>query len=221
MLKIKVKASDITSLTDARYFAAKEVEWLSFNFTEGVVGYIPPMKARAIFEWVEGVKIVGEFNNMTADEINFYTPEGINEGWSLQAVQVGHFTSVEEVLKIKNVPVIKEIVIEELTNPDFLRKELLPFAPFVEAFQLSFDKNNISWEALKNPNSMVTVEDLKEICKAFKIILSIDFQKDTLDEILTLNLYGLNLKGGEEERIGVKSFDELDDILDALEIPTE
>ena len=136
----------------------------------------------------------------------------------MQAVQVGHFTSVEEVLKIKNVPVIKEIVIEELTNPDFLRKELLPFAPFVEAFQLSFDKNNISWETLKNPNSMVTVEDLKEICKAFKIILSIDFQKDTLDEILTLNLYGLNLKGGEEERIGVKSFDELDEILDTLEI---
>ena len=96
MLKIKIKASDITSLTDARYFAAKEVEWLSFNFTEGVVGYIQPMKARAIFEWVEGVKIVGEFNSMTADEINFYT-----EGWSLQAVQVGHFTPIEEVLKIK------------------------------------------------------------------------------------------------------------------------
>ena len=102
MLKIKVKASDITNLTDARYFAAKEVEWLSFNFTEGVVGYIQPMKARAIFEWVEGVKIVGEFNNMTGDEINFYT-----EGWSLQTVQVGHFTPVDEVMKIKNVPIIK------------------------------------------------------------------------------------------------------------------
>ena len=213
MLKIKVKASDITNLTDARYFAAKEVEWLSFNFTEGVVGYIQPMKARAIFEWVEGVKIVGEFNNMTGDEINFYT-----EGWSLQTVQVGHFTPVDEVMKIKNVPIIKEIVIEEFTKPDFLRKELLPFIPFVEAFQLSFDKNNISWETLKNPNAMITVEDLKEICEAFKIILSIDFQKDTLDEILKLNLYGLNLKGGEEERVGVKSFDELDEILDALEV---
>ena len=65
---------------------------------------------------------------------------------------------------------------------------------------------------------MITVEDLKEICEAFKIILSIDFQKDTLDEILKLNLYGLNLKGGEEERVGVKSFDELDEILDALEV---
>ena len=213
MLKIKVKASDITNLTDARYFAAKEVEWLSFNFTEGVVGYIQPMKARAIFEWVEGVKIVGEFNNMTGDEINFYT-----EGWSLQTVQVGHFTPVDEVMKIKNVPIIKEIVIEEFTNPDFLRKELLPFTPFIEVFQLSFDKNNISWETLKNPNAMITVEDLKEICEAFKIILSIDFQKDTLDEILKLNLYGLNLKGGEEERVGVKSFDELDEILDALEV---
>ena len=216
MLKIKVKASDITSLTDARYFAAKEVEWLSFNFTEGAVGYIQPMKARAIFEWVEGVTIVGEFNNMTGDEINFYTA-----GWSLKAVQVGHFMLIEEVLKIKNVQIIKELVIEEFTNVDFLRKELLPFAPFVEAFQLSFDKNNISWDTLKNPNSMITVEDLKEICDEFKIILSIDFQIDTLDEILELNLYGINLKGGEEERVGVKSFDELDEILDGLEVPTE
>ena len=64
MLKIKVKASQITNLTDARYFAAKEVEWLSFDFTEGSSTYIDPMKARAMFDWVEGPCIVGEFQNL-------------------------------------------------------------------------------------------------------------------------------------------------------------
>ena len=212
MLKIKVKASDITSLTDARYFAAKEVEWLSFNFTEGVAAYIQPMKARAIFEWVEGVRIVGEFGNLSGDEINFYT-----EGWSLQAVQVGHSMTLEEILKIQNVPIIKEIIIEAWSDVQFLNKELTACKPFVEAFQLNFDKNNTDWQFLKSGKSALTMSDLKQICEDFKIILNIDFETDMLDEILELKLYGLNLKGSEEEKVGIKSFDELDEILDSLE----
>ena len=213
MLKIKVKASQITNLTDARYFAAKEVEWLSFDFTEGSSAYIDPMKARAMFDWVEGPCIVGEFQNLTAAEIGFYT-----EGWGLKAVQLGFLTPISEVSLIKNVPIIQEINVEHFTNPVFLRQELTPLAPFVQAFQLNFDKSNISWEDLKNPSSMITVEDLKELCQDFKIILSIDFQLDTLEEIMDVNPFGLNLKGGDEERVGVKSFDELDEILDALEV---
>lgn len=212
MLKIKIKASDITNLTDARYFAAKEVEWLCFNFSEGAASYIDPMKARAIFEWVEGPKIVGEFDMATADEINFYT-----EGWGLQAVQVGFLIPLDTVKVIKNKPIIKEIWIEEFTNPDFIIQELTDYSPYVEAFYLNFDKNGIVWDDLKNPLSMITVEDLKWICQQFNIILSIDFQPHMVDDILALNLYGLSLKGGEEERIGVKSYDELDEILDALE----
>ncbi len=212
MLKIRIKASDITNLTDARYFAAKEVEWLCFNFSEGAASYIDPMKARAIFEWVEGPKIVGEFDMATADEINFYT-----EGWGLQAVQVGFLIPLDTVKVIKNKPIIKEIWIEEFTNPDFIIQELTDYSPYVEAFYLNFDKNGIVWDDLKNPLSMITVEDLKWICQQFNIILSIDFQPHMVDDILALNLYGLSLKGGEEERIGVKSYDELDEILDALE----
>ena len=211
MLKIKIKASDITNLTDARYFAAKEVEWLCFNFTEGAASYIDPMKARAIFEWVEGPTIVGEFDNASADEINFYT-----EGWGLQAVQVGFLMPIDTIKAIRNMPIIRDIWIEEFTNPDFLVQELTAYAPHIEVFQLNFDKNNITWADLKHPNAMITVEDLKDICQKFKIILGIDFQSNMLDEILELNLYGLNVKGGEEERIGVKSYDELDEILDAI-----
>ena len=212
MLTIKIKASDITNLTDARYFAAKDVEWLSFNFMEGAASYIEPMKARAIFEWVEGPIIVGEFGHMTADEINFYT-----EGWGLKAVQVGYDTTAETIAAIKNGTIIKDFQIEVFTNTDYLRGEMSNLATLVEAFQLSFDKNGIAWSDLKSPQSMITVDDLRILCTEFKIILSIDFDLQDLDEILSLNVYGLNLRGGEEERVGVKSFDELDEVLDILE----
>ena len=60
-----IKASRITSLTDARYFAAKEVDYLGFNLEEGTENYLDPMHMKAIREWVEGPKILGEFATAT------------------------------------------------------------------------------------------------------------------------------------------------------------
>ncbi len=213
MLKIKIKASDITNLTDARYFAAKEVEWLCFNFVEGATSYIDPMKARAIVEWVDVPQIVGEFGNMSADEINLYT-----EGVSLQGILVGNKVSVDTIKGIRNQLIIKDIWIEKLTNFDYLLHELSIFAPYVEAFQLSFDKEGITWQDLNGSNALLNLADLSALCEEFPIILSIDFEQSDLNHILSLSLYGLNVKGGEEERVGVKSFDDLDEIFEALEI---
>lgn len=214
MLKIKIKASDITNLTDARYFAAKEVEWLCFNFNEQEESYIDPMKARVMFEWVQGPQILGAFGNLiTSEEINFYT-----EGWGLQAVQVDSEVSLDTVKSIRNVPIIKDIIIKDLNDVNSIRLSLELFKPYVEAFQFSFDKNHISWEQLKGTSEGFNLQVLKGLVQEFNIILSIDMDINILDEILDMNFYGLNIKGGEEERVGVKSFDELDEILDALEI---
>ena len=163
MLKIKIKASHIANLTDARYFAAKEVEWLSFNFTEGADSYIDPMKARAMIEWVTVPNIIGEFEHLSADEINFYT-----EGWGLQAVQVGALTPISTVKAIKNIAVIKEIVIDKETELDLLYAELVAFSPYVQAFQLNFDTNNISWADITKASTIITVEDLVSICEALQ-----------------------------------------------------
>jgi phosphoribosylanthranilate isomerase len=213
MLKIKVKASQITNLTDARYFSAKEVEWLSFNFSEGTENYIDPMRAKAMFEWVHGPHIVGEFDGLTADDINFYT-----EGYQLQHIQVGESITAETVFNLNAVSIIKEIVVEPLASLEILRGCLRPFAASVEAFQLNFEKFGLSFLSLKNGNSALTFADLKALCDEFKIILAIDFQLVELDNVLRLNPYGLNVRGGDEEKVGIKSFDEVDDIFDKLEI---
>ena len=107
MLKLKIKASQITNLTDARYFAAKEVEWLSFNFAEKTDNYIEPMRARAMFDWVEVPHIVGEFDGFDADAVNFYA-----ENWGLKAVQVGESS---EIFNLKSDYIVKEIIIDSAT----------------------------------------------------------------------------------------------------------
>ncbi|MBL7814450.1 MAG: hypothetical protein JNL70_05545 [Saprospiraceae bacterium] len=213
MLKIKVKASQITNLTDARYFAAKEVEWLSFNFQEGTENYIDPMRARAMFEWVQGPHIVGEFDGLAAAEINFYT-----EGYQLSHIQVGQMTTAETIFELKATSIIQEIIVEAFTNVDILRGMMQPLIATVEAFQLNFERNNLPFSSLLDENSMIMYQDMKDLCTEFNVILAIDFPADSLDAVLALNPYGLSVRGGEEEKVGVKSFDQLDDILDRLEI---
>ncbi len=210
MLKLKIKASQITNLTDARYFAAKEVEWLSFNFAEKTDNYIEPMRARAMFDWVEVPHIVGEFDGFDAAAVNFYA-----ENWGLKAVQIGGQT---EVFDVKSPHILKEIIVESHTTAEILRGLLLPLKNMVAAFQLNFEANNLSFSDIKNNKCALDLADLSSLCAVFNIILSIDFQLVELDDILNLKPYGLSLKGGEEERVGVKSFDELDEIFDRLEI---
>jgi phosphoribosylanthranilate isomerase len=210
MLKLKIKASQITNLTDARYFAAKEVEWLSFNFAERTDNYIEPMRARAMFDWVEVPHIVGEFDGFDADTVNFYA-----ENWGLKAVQVGESS---EIFNLKSEYIVKEIIVDSATTADILRGLFLPFTGVVAAFQLNFELENITFSQIKSGKHPLSIKGLLGLCAAFNIILAIDFQLDELDDILALKPFGLSLQGGEEERVGVKSFDELDEIFDRLEI---
>jgi len=214
MLKTKVKASNITNLTDARYFAAWEVEWLGFNFEQGSENYIAPVSMKAIKEWVEGVKFVGEFPFASAEDIHATV-----EALGLDAIQVGMFTEVAVLEKLNNVTVIKEVVVSPEVDEASLESHLKLYASHVEYFLLSFEKSGTTWEMLKDGKSQISVAALEKICAEYKIILSIDLSQDALEDIIAIpNLYGLNVKGGEEEKVGVKSFDELDEIFEAIEI---
>ncbi len=209
---MKIKASHITNLTDARYFAARDVEWMSFDFREKSSDYIDPMKARAMFAWVEGPIIVGEFDHMTGDEIRFYA-----DAWGLKAVQVGMFSDIEVVKALQGLPIIKEIWIEPFTNREVVEKTLKAYLPYVEVFQLNFKNGKIAWQDINTEGSVINIGDLEALCRNYKIILDIDFDTADIAGIKNYPLSGLNLKGGTEERIGVKTFDELDDIFDALD----
>ena len=212
MLKPKIKASHITNLTDARYFAAKEVEWLSFNFAEKTDNYIEPMRARAMFDWVEVPHIVGEFDGFDAESVNFYA-----ENWGLKAVEVGAAT---EVFDLKSDYILKKISVNPATTAEILRGQLTPFVNIIAAFEIDFEDHKITFSDLKNGKYPLSIDDLSVLFQDFKIILSIDFQLVELENILDLSPFGLALKGGEEERVGVKSYDELDEIFDKLEIFT-
>lgn len=217
MLKTIVKAGPITNLTDARYFAAREVAWLSFDFNSGSETYIQPQMMSAIKEWVDSVKFVGEFGMASAAEIRQLTAQ-----LQLDAVQVGMFTDLETLVDLQSpVPVMKEIIIENETTPEQITELLELFQPWVQIFILDFAKNGVTWADLQKSEIFSTAQ-LRSWCERFPVMFCIDFQKEMLNNFLNaLQPLGLCVKGGEEEKTGYKSFDELDEIFDLLEEPEQ
>ncbi len=204
MLKLPTKASQIHNLTDARYFAAWGVDWLGFDLNEA-----PLASVKAIKEWVEGPKIVGEFGIQNAEEI-----KEIVKALNLDAIQVGMLAGLDLVKDLEGISIFKEVVVEDLVAVENLPKILAVFAPFVKYFILNFDKNGISYSEL----NAIHRKYLAELCTNNKIILSIHFDPKEMDVLIDeVKPYGISLAGGAEEKVGFKSFDELDDIFEALE----
>jgi phosphoribosylanthranilate isomerase len=208
MLKTNIKASSIKNLSDARYFAAKDVESLGFCLDEGNENYIAPHLVKAMKAWIEGPTIIGEFGLQSTEEIL----ESIR-ALELDAVQLNLFSAVDR-LRL-GVSVIQEIVVEESANYATLIPTLARLEEGTSLFLIDLEKNNLTWQkVIASP----LLEVLQRLCQKYKILLSISCSPAEISSILKIiQPYGLSLKGGEEERVGVKSFDELEDIFEVLE----
>ena len=215
MLKTKLKASAVTNLTDARYFAAWEVEWLGFCLDPQAENYIPPRDMKAMKEWVDGVKIVGEFDLQSAEEIR-----SAIDLLELDAIQVGPFTEVDTLMDLQSsVPVIKELIFSRDTSIETIESSLEQFAAHTAYFLFNFDKNGLSLEHLSAAGATISYTWLKEICEQYPVLLSISIAPEQLESLLSdVRLEGLNVVGGEEEKVGYKSFDELDELFEVLEV---
>lgn len=176
MLSKKIIVQNITNLTDARYFAAWGVDYLSYNMNTDSPYFIPFEKIKEISDWVAGPKTLVESN-----AIEFL--EGVDGNIlgdmysSLPVTKEAFFrTTLSEVKKgLPNgnyIVKIKESNLAEINSLD--KQKLLGYTIFLDITELDFKYLN------ELPN------------------------------------YGLIIQGGDEEKVGVKSFDELDILYDWL-----
>ena len=116
------------------------------------------------------------------------------------------------------IEIIKEIVVEPHTTLQNLQELMAQVTPCVNAFQLNFDKNNIAYASLQSASQGISQNDLRTLCTHFPVILSIPFDTNQLSHIIEhISPLAINLKGGEEEKVGLKSYDQLDEVFDFLE----
>ncbi len=194
MPKVKIKISDIQNLTDARYFAAMDVDYLGFCCNPGTETYCSITKIKEIISWVEGPKYVLQFQGFqNEDDISEIVDSGLG-----QALHFGVFATYDRDFGI---PVFKEWIFENITIDEYNR------------FDFPIVKSDIPWHEFTDTDKSKLVNLLDQ---KFGYIDLRWRNEDLLDMIEFLPSCGLILRGGNEERIGVKSYDDLDVVFDIL-----
>lgn len=208
----KIIAGGIANLTDARYFAAWNVDFMAFSLEGDENASLQASTIYAIKEWVEGPKFLGEFTLQTVEEII-----EIVKVLKLDGVVAGPFYSLQSIQDLGQIPVYKKIVVEAGINSVNLEAELAVFSPHVSGFILDFTAAGINYTSLKGSHSL-SATNLKDLCNKFNIYLNIDAQSENISELIeTVSPTGLLLMGGEEEQVGFKSFDDMDATFEVLE----
>lgn len=186
-----VHATAITSLTDARYFAAREVHALGFVLDEGHAQYMDPGTMKAIREWVQGPALSGWFFTTplatVAEAARFY---------GLDSVVVSIENWEDDASVLSEVPYLLYL---RAGQP--LPESALPQAVICEVNDLGLD-----------------AEWVGEICRRRPTLIQITtYQPEQLEAWLAIGVQGFCVLGGAEERTGVKEFTDLEDFFDWAE----
>lgn len=219
MLKAIVKAGAVTHLTDARYFAAWEVDYLGFDFSPTGISVV---EFNALKEWITGPQLIGEVGLLVDNQL----PASIQE-LQLDGIQLNELVEPEDIATIVNgiasmkseakPDVFQEYVIQGYSSADDLEDFLKERKEFISYFILNFNKGGITWQDLIDgqPFDVATLANLSE---RYPILLEIEGKLPTEIQKELPKLGGFSLRGGAEEKVGYKDFDALGDFFEDLEV---
>ncbi|MFZ4559515.1 MAG: hypothetical protein ACOYOD_04895 [Saprospiraceae bacterium] len=208
----KILACSIQNLTDARYFAAWEADWLIFGCDPTASDFVPPVQIAAMAEWVQGPAMAGAFGLQDALDIRLAASE-----LNLGAIVADMATPLETLQEIEGfVPIFKEITLSPDDSTGHIDAQFRAFSAVSDAFILNTWKNRVRWQDLLG-SRFWPLEWVRRCCTTYPIFIAIDALPSEYEEMMkALSLRGFCLRGGDEEKTGVKSFDELDDIILAI-----
>ena len=175
--KTKIYISGVTNLSDARYAAGMMVDFIGFCIDDHHETSISEENFGAINNWIEGIRVVGEFYEKTVDEIN-----DLIDKYSLDYIQLP-ITRLQDASRLDTtVILLANQVDEELPLDDKY---------IIRTDSLDFYKDHD--RLLEVNRGAIKVLDLSDV-------------------------YGVCIRGGDEERPGYKDYDEIGDILEQVEI---
>ena len=214
MLATKVLASGITHLTDARYFAAWEVDFLAFPIGEGVGEAISWDYLNALREWVEGPEIVAELG-VIDDGQQWMT---VLQAQKIKTVLLSEDTTNDtaEVLQEAGIKVIRQIIIDQFQKAYDVESTISEL-PATDLFLLQFE----DWVTYTDvaEGSVLSLEALDNIAKSSPCLLQLNLgDQDPIAIKDQHPIAGFAVRGSSEEKVGYKSFDDLDGLFEGLEV---
>ena len=194
-LKTFVKVSGVNNLSDARYCSGMEVNQLGFSIDNTQPNYTDPEKFKEIKGWLSGVDFVGEVGSNPGAPL-----AEVVAAYELDALQVTTSDQVAEAASI-GLPVILKTDVSMITE-----SSLQALKPYVSYFLLeSFHQGEVSPEIL-------------ELAQEYPLVVAYGITAENAEQLAATDLKGLGLHGGDEISPGLRDFDEMMDILEALEI---
>ncbi len=200
MYKTKILADKISNLTDARYFSARCCDVICFEIPDVNDVSKGIFLINSIKEWVTGPDIYIRTNGLGLEDlgsvINEIAPTGI---------LVSFFDDYDlSVLAEKFL--IKEIILEAESQFN-----LNHVAPVFNAIMLDLRSTDL----LLNEGF---ANQLQVLSKNFEIYLKSD-NVETLKQAVNKMPFisGIGVNGGTEFKTGLKSYEEIDELLDGLE----
>jgi len=198
-----VYISEIDNLSDARYAAGMGVDLLGFNLDSDNERALNKVAFGEIREWISGVKIVGEFGNTDPKTI----------GSLLNDFIVDYLLITDESLlrdfEVLGLPLILKINIQNTESEDLI-STLNYCAGSIDYFLLDSEQNELSQE---------TANLISALNGKYPILLGHGIDASNIVQIAGNDMInGIGLKGSPELRPGYKDFDELAEILEAIEI---
>jgi phosphoribosylanthranilate isomerase len=199
MIQLPLLAFGITHLTDARYFAAWLPDYLCFPLGEGGLSLDSFV---AIREWVEGPVCVAELG---ADAGANFDPEELRKREVTHLlVNYGHDYPTEGFATLTRIPVAGYQAASDLG--DLVRET-------TGTLILDFTLGGITYRDLVEGHPFSPTE-LWELIGERSVYVRIDLAPAHRRPAV---LPGLAVRGSGEEKVGYKSFEELNDLLEALE----
>ena len=190
-LKTKVKAGNITNLSDARYCAGMGVDWLGFPSDR-----IDAQTFGEITGWVTGPQFILE---LSAGSIS----ESLAE-YSVDFLQID-YTQLKEIQNVSNATFIVKLSLSDWVNAKATISKNIDRISFL--LLTDFNKSESSNKDI-----------LEEIQSYADIFIELDSCNYTLEEVLDLSVSGIGISGNQELKPGLKDYTELADVLDRLEV---
>jgi len=200
-LKTKVKISQVTNLSDARYCAGMGVHYLGFNFVENHENYVEPARFMEISSWIAGPQFVGEFEDGDISQIR-----KMPNLEALDLIEVNRPDILRE-LYLLGKPLVLKLDISNYSSLSLLEDDLNFASDLVDYFLIektTGDSNNL--------------EEVLKFSHRFPVFLGFGIHKGNILQLIeNSGIAGIVLPGGKEEKVGFKDYEFLADILEELE----
>ncbi len=136
-----VLVRDLSSLSEARYCAGMQVDFIAFEFNPQVNTYIEDSKRKEIIQWLSGVKIIGTYRNGGLTDIQNCIKAYNLEGFLFENTQSNIVNSL--VLDYKFLEIDSNTPLLSISEDVFvLSSELLERPNSILAYDFTNPKNN-------------------------------------------------------------------------------